>query len=378
MGRPSLEVLSTHGRDLERWQERVDALPANKQDVYLLPMYSALYESEFGEPTFLLQYQDERGTVLMVAAHRSLKDLPFYDSASSSGSSVCCDIASPYGYGGPIIHVPDGGSEHLLFLDFREALHDYCLENGVVAEFLRLNPLTQNHKLFGQDPGLRRKNSTISIDLRQSECEIWRGMENNRRARVKKAESSGVEMVLSDFRQDHLLEFHRLYTDSMERLDALPMYFFSLDFFQEMVSRMADHAALFLGMWNRKVISGQLFLHGGQYVDYYLSGSDTELWDLHGNVLGIYKAALWAKEQGYQSLHLGGGHGCENDSLFAFKSQFSPNQAPYYMYQQVHDPEGYASLCRLKREFDGNEQPQSAASPGKDAVLVDYFPEYRG
>lgn len=373
-----LEVLSTHGKDLKRWRELVDAIPIDKKDIYLLPDYSVLYESEFGEPTFLFRYGDETGSVMMVASKRHLQDLPFYDRSIRSTFPEYCDISSPYGYFGPIVNTNDQGEEGSLFASFRVAMHEYCLANGIVAEFLRLNPITQNHTLFGQDTKLRQKSTTVLIDLKQSESELWMDMKNTRRSEVRKAKSNGVTILHSDLREEHLREFHRIYTLSMKRLNALPLYFFSLDFLNDLVSRLSSHTALFFAMWQGKAISAQLFFHCGQYVDYYLSGSDSDYWNLNGNVIGIYTAILWAKQQGYQFMHLGGGHGAEDDSLYRFKSKFSRGRSPYYMYQKIHDSEGYARICELKREYDNANLQHGQERIRIDPVLVDYFPYYRG
>jgi hypothetical protein len=371
-------VLSTQGKDRGRWRRYIDALPADKRDVFFLPEYAALWEAETHQPAFLFRFGDDKNEALMVAERRSVATLPFCGSAAGAAGADYYDIASPYGYGGPVVHCQDQNNEPDLFIAFREAIHEYCLKNGIVAEFLRLHPMMQNHQLFGQDPGLHQKNSTVWIDLRQGESEILQSMKRDHRYSVKTATKRGVEAVRSDLRQDHLKEFHRLYSASMDRRQALPLYYFSLDFFQELAGRLPEYTTLFLAIWNGKAISGHLYLRCGPYVDYYLSGSDSEHWDLKANVLTIYKTALWAKAQGHHFLHLGGGHACELDSVFEFKSHFSPNRAPYYMYRQVHDRAAYARLCAMKQEHDAHEAVRGGRETGKDPLFTDYFPAYRG
>jgi serine/alanine adding enzyme len=373
----TLEVLSTHGQDRERWSQYIAALPPEKKDIYFLPEYAAMYESEFHEPAFLFRYGDDQQSAFLVAVKRGIGELPFYQSQSSAPSAHYYDLATPYGFGGPVVCTPDG-DESQLFNAFRESLHQYCLENGIVSEFLRLHPVMQNQGYFGADPGLREKNCTVWIDLRYPEEALLQRMRNDPRRSIKFSLQQGVEAIKSDLQPSHIEEFHRLYTASMKRLNALPMYFFSLEYFQELVANLGDHVALFIATWQDKVISAYLYLHCGRYVDLYLAGSDPEHWDLKANALCIYRAAQWAKTQGYWYCHLGGGHAAEFDSLFHFKSQFSPERAPFFMYRHIHDSKVYAKLCAMKQEFDDRKIAETGIEPGQDALLVDYFPAYRG
>ncbi len=379
MARWSLEVLSTRGRDRDRWGRYIDALPNEKKDVFLLPEYSALYEDMSHEPALLFRYGDDRDGALMVAAKRSVADLPFYRSNGPISQPAYYDVASPpYGYGGPVVYSPDSSIEPELFTASRDAFHKYCVENGIVAEFLGLQPLMQNYQLFGPDSGLHQKNYVVWIDLRQGESGILQQMRRDLRRMIRRATEQNVEIILSDLRPDHVKEFHRIYTVSMERLNALPMFFLPLDFFQKLCVDMRDHVAIFLAVWNGEVIASYMFLHYGQYVYPYLGGSHSSHWDLKANVLCYYKAALWAQGQGYQYYIFGGGHAAEVDNVFHFKSQFSPNRAPYYMYRHVHDQEAYQRLCAMKQEFDADEEAAriGEAAP-KDPFLVNYFPAYR-
>ena len=376
MGRWSLEVLSTQGKDRERWERYIEALPSEKKDIYFLPEYAAIYEDELKEPASLLRYGDSENGALMVLVKRSVAGLPFLESADSDHLPEYHDVSSPFGYGGPVVHSQDGSLETDLFAGFRESMHKYCLDNGIVAEFLRLHPLMENHRYFGQDSGLYQKNSTVWIDLSYSESEILQRMKNDPRRCIRIATDEGVEVILSDFRLDHLKEFHHLYTENMERLNSISFYMFSLEFFQGLVSSLRDNMALFLARWKGKTVAAYLFFHCGKYVDLYLAGSDKDHWKLKANVLTLYKAALWAKAQGYSYYHIGGGHAVEVDSLFHFKSQFSPDRALYYMYRQVHDQQAYERLCKMKQEYD--LRVGTVDESEKDPVLVNYFPAYRG
>ncbi len=374
----SLEALSAHGRDREHWHRLLSALPAEQRDVYILPEYVALYEDVYREPTVMLRYGDDRQGVLMVVASRSITGLPFYKSCFASRELAYQDLTSPYGYGGPVVYGCNEGNQAELFSAFREEFHEYCVRNSVVTEFLRLHPLMQTHLPFGNDTGLYQKNYTVWIDLRGNASSIYDGMRKNHRRNVRKATSEGVEVVLSDLRAEHVREFYRLYTSRMQELGALPVFFFPLGFFQEAVATLKGHISCFLAKWKGKVVSAHMFLHSGPYINSFLSGSDSGHRELNANVLTVYQAALYAKERGCRFFHLGSGHAFELDSVLQFKSQFSRNKAPYYMYRHVHDTAAYETLCKMKEEFDREDVPDNpTVDTAQDPLLVDYFPAYR-
>ena len=378
MGRWSLEILSTQGNDRKRWQEYVEALPDEKRDVYFLPDYAALYEGITYEPAFLFRYGDQENGAMMVAVMRSVSELPFHGSNETQDGPAYFDISTPYGYGGPVIHGTDPAQETDLFRGFRDSFHAHCVENNIVTEFLRLHPLMQNHEPFGDAKELYRKNSTVWIDLRQTEDAIFQGMRKDHRKNVGKAARKGVEIVHAEIDTQNLKEFHRLYTASMERLNALPMYFFPFDFIKEAAGNLKGNISCFLAMCDGTAISAHLVLHSGIYIHNFLSGSDSENWNLKPDVLMTYEVAKWAKEQGYSYFHLGGGHAVQDDSLFHFKSGFSPNHAPYYMYRQIHNEQAYETLCQTKIDFERATVSSEDEVQEKDPVLADYFPAYRG
>ena len=371
------EVLTTYGTDREKWRSFVNRLPDHCTDVYFYPEFASINEHMSNEPTFLFRYGDDDDSVLMVLARKKISDLSFTNNGTDLPAGAGFDVATPYGYGGPVLHSKNPDNAVELFRGFRNAFHEYCKEERIVTEFLRLHPLIQNYQLFDQDPNLVRKNSTVWINLRVSESEILSRMRNDPRRSIKISENKGVQIILSDLNKRHVDEFYTLYTNSMDRLHAGSFYYFPKDFFYDLADMMSKNIALFLAVWEGRVIAAYWFFHCGIYVDMYLAGSDSNYWDLKANALTIYKAALWAKSQGYSSVHLGGGLGVEFDNLFHFKSQFSPERSPFYTYRFVHDQDAYAQISKLKKEYDENVRGLSHESLGS-LTESEYFPIYRG
>ena len=76
-------------------------------------------------------------------------------------------------------------------------------------------------------------------------------------------------------------------------------------------------------------------------------------------------ARNWAKDRGNDVLHLGGGVGSRNDSLFEFKAGFSKTRHDFVTWHLVFMPDVYDDLEK-KRD--------SILGPAED---VGYFPAYR-
>jgi len=352
-------------------------VPEDLRDIYFLHEYAKVYEKEFQESAHLFKYGDDTNYVLMVGVKRSINVLSFCESQTTLLSEEYFDLSTPYGYGGPLIVCSDPEQESILFQGFRDHMHDYCIKNNIVSEFLRLHPKLANYKLFGANDRIVKKNNTVWIDLNQSESDIFKNMKNDPRRSIRIASENGVQVIKSELTQRDISEFHRLYTTTMERLGALPAYFFTLDYFEDLVDKIKGNISLFFSKWNDRNISAYMYVHGGDFIDLYLGGSDPLYWKLKGNPICLYTAALWAKSNGFKYYHMGGGHGAEYDSLFHFKSQFSPDRSPFYMYRHIHNTEMYNELCNWKTKFENQNTLTDSYPKDVDVVLKDYFPAYR-
>jgi hypothetical protein len=73
---------------------------------------------------------------------------------------------------------------------------------------------------------------------------------------------------------------------------------------------------------------------------------------------------MWAKAQGATVLHLGGGVGGAQDSLFDFKSGFGTGRHVFRLWKRVLRPDVYRALDEARREIRGEPDPK-------------FFPTYR-
>lgn len=67
----------------------------------------------------------------------------------------------------------------------------------------------------------------------------------------------------------------------------------------------------------------------------------------------LYKAALWGSEQGYKTLHLGGGVGSGDDNLYKFKAAFNRNSDyQFSIGKEIFDQEKFDELVALRASQD--------------------------
>jgi hypothetical protein len=346
-------------------------LPDSLRDVYYWPEYASLWERETGERASLFFFGDDDNFFLNVFARRPINDLGFAAQLPAGERERLCDIATPYGYGGPVLVAGDTDTGEKLWQEAQKAYLALCREEGIVAEFMRLHPLVENHRFFLEEDGLYPKNYTVWIDLQQTPDEILANIRRDHRKSIRRAKRNGVEVVRTEERED-LETFARLYGMTMDRLDALESYRYSLDFFAGLYDLLGSGVSLFKAEWEGQVASAHLVIHSGDYIHNFFSGSDPDLWHTRGDVLITYEIALWAREQGYRKFHLGGGHASEEDNLLSYKSGFSPLKSPYYMFRRVCDEEKYARLCDLHAQHRTGADDENL-----DPVLKNYFPAYR-
>ena len=118
-------------------------------------------------------------------------------------------------------------------------------------------------------------------------------------------------------------------------------------------------------LFNGDEIASILLVECGPFVQYHLGGTRTAALALAPTKLLFDYAWRWAKARGRSFFHLGGGVGCAEDSLFAFKAGFSDRHLTFCTWQVVFLDAVYRSLEARRREV------------GPPARRPDFFPSYR-
>jgi hypothetical protein len=325
-------------------------------DISYWPEYAYLFQLKGdGRACCFVYSESKEDLVIYPFLERRINELPQFENLPDQ----VVDITVPYGYGGYL-----RSNDRVDMERFYALFQAYCRENLVVSEFVRFHPLLANQEYCPREVNLHKWNDTVVLDLSQSEADLWRNLPPPCRNKVRKAQKNGLRVVLEESCGD-LDVFHRLYTDTMTRLQAAPYYFFSLAWFQKLVDLFQENAVLGHVFQGGNIIAAALFLSSGRCMHYFLSGSDLAGRRLGANNLLLYEAAIWGQSRGVKHLHLGGGQQ-PDDNLFQFKASFSPLRAPFYVGTFVHNKEYYRYL----------ELKKSWANTHKPSIDV-YFPIYR-
>jgi hypothetical protein len=256
------------------------------------------------------------------------------------------DVTTPYGYGGPV-----GAGAARFYDEYAE----WCAARGVVSTFIRFHPLFENHRSAGAGIHAAHSSPTVGWPLGG---DLLEGMHGKHRNTVRKAMKAGVTVEASA--ATDVAGFVSLYDQTMRRQDASDFYFFPPAYW-EGLQKLRDRLVRFDATLDGEVVASALCLRGDRWLHYHLGATHESARDLGASNLLLYEAALWGREQGLETFHLGGGASGREDSLYAFKRRFSPDGVrEFWTGKAVHDEGVYRRLAG-----------------GADVDFEGFFPAYR-
>lgn len=298
-------------------------------DAYFLPEYHAAAEAN-GDGEALAFVATNGDNVLL---H------PFLLRPIESGGS---DIESVYGYTGPLATT---GDEEFLAAAWRE-FDAWCADRGVVAEFVRFNPLSRNERVGAGRFEVSVARQSIVVDPSGDPPASQRTM-------LRRALREGL--VAREL--ETLDDFLRLYEETMQRVGADSRYLFAPAYYTALRDGLGGHLRCFGVERRGEVVAAALFLLYGDRMHYHLAGSSAEARRGGANNLLLHEAGRWGSANGVTRLHLGGGLTDDpNDPLFRFKSSISTATVPAYVGRRVHDREAYDALCDAWLQEHGREE----------------------
>ena len=334
----------------EEWDKAVRSLIA--YDVYYLSGYvKAFWIHGDGEP-MLFYYVDENLKGINVVMRRDIADEPFF--SDKVERHALFDLITPYGYGGWLI---EGDGEKTELFSAYEA---WCRAHNVVSEFVRYHPMLNNAALAESCYDVIHLGKTVAMDLSSPEV-IWGNLTSKNRNMVRKALKSGVEIYHGQFPSIYKT-FKEIYDLTMDSDHASDYYYFRNEFYDSIRNDLSEESEIFWAELDGKIIAASIMIFSNGYMNYHLSGSLREYQHLAPSNLLLYKAALWGCRNGYKSLHMGGGVGSKEDSLYKFKSAFNRNETKQFSIgKKIYLSDIYEELSRMKN-------PDSETG---------FFPQYR-
>jgi hypothetical protein len=276
------------------------------------------------------------------------------------------DATSVYGYAGPV--ASHARIPRRIVEAFQAALRDELARRRVISVFSRLHPLIpQQHLLEGLGE-TRLSGLTVSIDLTLPLEEQWAGYSKVTRRLIRRAQEAGI-ICVHDRELTCLGEWAAIYRETMERVGASSSYDFDEADFELLAAELGPVLQLFVAFVDGRATAAGLFTICDGIVQAHLGGSRMEHADLSPTRLVDDTARRWAFEAGARVLHLGGGVGGREDSLFRYKAGFSDRRHRFTTWRWVVDAAAYRELCELRVRGNGRD----AACDGGEA----FFPCYR-
>jgi len=351
-------MLKVLGLDDEAlWQEIVKGFAG--YDVYHLPQYTKSFRLHGDGEPLLFYYSSGNTRAINVVMKRDIAAVSPFSKRLSMG--VYYDLATPYGYGGFLV---EGTRSEDAIKKLNAAYTEYCVDSGIVSEFVRFHPLLNNQT--GLDPiyEIIEMGKTICIDLSSPEI-FHKNIKPHTQNRIRKAQRE-CGGVFRDTTPDIYAQFTDMYTETMARNEAQPYYYFNRDFFRNVCDELKDNAAIFYAVYDDRIVAMELVLYCNGKLHSHLQASLRDCQHLSPVPLLIYNESLWGMDNGILRFHLGGGLGSAEDNIYQFKSNFNRNShTRFFTGRRIFDRKKYDALLRLRNE----------ASP--DAPRIGYFPEYR-
>lgn len=325
-------------------------------DIYYMKEYvKAFWINGDGEPE-LFYYSNGKTKAINLVMKRDIAEMECFKGIIDKQKWF--DLSTPYGYGGFLIEGDDTK-------EVQEAYLEYCIGNHIVSEFVRFHPILKNWEKMDDFYETVYLGSTVVIDTNQRE-EIWNNLTSKNRNMVRKAIKSGIKVYWT--RCPRIIEpFMEIYNKTMEMDKAEEYYYFPRVFYESILADLKYNALWFYAELEGKFIASAVFLLKNGTMHYHLSASRKEYQHMAPMNLLLYEAAVWACENSYSKLHLGGGLGAGTDTLYKFKKSFNRKQDyEFWIGKKIYNVDIYNQFVDIRKkteqEFDEEER---------------YFPKYR-
>jgi hypothetical protein len=273
------------------------------------------------------------------------------------------DCTSVYGYCGPVSNIKFNNLPSEAINQFKKELNLFCMERKIISSFSRLHPLFSFQEIIFKDFGeVLPLNKTVAINLNQPVDLQRYGYNNTTRLHINRALKNGIFIrKTSDF--EDIERFIAIYYMNMQRVNANPSYYFSPDYFRNLINATDFNSVLFVAEKDGEIIAGGIFTICNGIMQYHLGGTKNEMLKFSPLKLLIDSARIYANEMGCNYFHLGGGYHGEDDMLFRFKAGFSKDLCEFKVWRKIVNIQEYNEL--VARKF-GDKIPNT-----------EYFPLYR-
>lgn len=327
------------------WEKYVRS--SNNYDFYHTLDYHKLDNS--GEP-FLFVFEEDGYFIALPLLKREITGTPYFD------------CTSVYGYPGPVTNFPAESLNSSVVLNFRSSLTDYLLNARIISVFSRFHPFIDANPVWDNLGNIVYHGRTVTIDLNQSLEDQRKQYQRTTRARVRQLSTLGYTVREAESDED-LQSFVKIYHENMNKVHASSYYYFDEAYFKSLLNSTSFVTKLFLCCDQNKVTAGAIITFTKEIMQLHLSATNNEYLKICPIKLLIDEITSIGRNTNMKYLHMGGGVGGNEDSLFAFKAGFSKKMTPFKTWRHIADEAAYNRLV-----LDRGKQSTTGS---------DYFPLYR-
>jgi hypothetical protein len=158
--------------------------------------------------------------------------------------------------------------------------------------------------------------------------------------------------------RDDVSEFIRIYNENMVKVKASSYYFFNEEYFFDLLGADDFGSKLLLAYYEDKITSGGIVTFSNNIMQFHLAATANEFLSEAPMKLLFDEASVIGRDLGMSYLHLGGGVGGREDSLFDFKSGFSNLFLNFNTWRYIANLSAYTALVeeRCKNQDINNDR----------------------
>lgn len=274
------------------------------------------------------------------------------------------DLTSAYGYVGPVTNRLVEELEDGFLQDFSAAFKAYMSDEKIVSVFSRLHPLMGQNRILKLIGGVCETGATVYIDLKRPIEQQTAGYRKSVRNSIHSLVAADPLPTVREVKTENDLKtFASIYRENMLRIGASEYYQFDEEYFRDLMGTN-EFFPMPLIMFKQDVaIAAGFFVFTNDIIQVHLLATRTDYLHLSPTKLLVHQASQIGREHKMRYLHLGGGVGGKNDSLYFWKTGFSDTSLDFHTWQFIND----------QKEYDQLVDASFAGSPTKS----DFFPKYR-
>lgn len=298
----------------------------------------------------LFVYQDDGDYIAFPFLKRVIPETPFFD------------LSSVYGYVGPISNKESKSLSAELIVNFKDAFLKFLKDGQIVSVFCRLHPFFNQDRLVKDFIGLYENGKTVALDLTLP-IDIQREKYNSDTYRsIKKSWRKGFYVRESKKIED-ITVFIDMYAENMKRVHSTAYYRFNRQYFLDLLHSDEFDSRLLLVCFEDEILCGAIITLTHGVIQGHLIATKTAYLNESPAKFLVDEVSLLGRNEGMRHLHLGGGVGFKDDSLFRWKSSFSDLYMNYQSLRYIANHQVYDSLVN-RLGIDKNTN-------------IDFFPLYR-